>query len=275
MQKSVTDRLAVWSMRLTDFSRSSYLFLAAGGNTWSILLIYYAIKWKVTCQVYFRVAAIIFVSMMFFQILFIFSRLVVVYSCLPKYNVLDAFKVLLPFLLVWCILTIVSQVKIESYEKDGICHPEMDIVTGVIMGVFFMIIELVSFWLFYQPLREIVLDGQYSRLKIFATERTKSAKEYFGMRPSTISLMSDHSQEDEGTNWVIRQFATSIERNFYCWMVTLVVSISWFITFYSCMRNHWYNTSGFGEVQISVSLIFTYLSMMACEKHWLRMFIIW
>jgi len=275
-QKTISDRWLVLSMRLADFSRSFFLFLAATENIWTILVIYDSFPWRVPCQA-FRIPTIILVAIMFFQILFIFSRLVVVYSCLPKYSVSDALKVLLPFLLIWCILTVISQVWVSTYSLNGICYFKMDDIAQYAAGVFFIVIELVSFWLFYKPLREVALPGQYSQLKIVATEQTVSRMEYYGMRPSTTSLLSDDSQsrDDEVTNRVIRQFSASIKRNFYCWVVTLIVTISWFSTFFLCMHKMWYWTSGFGEMQITFSLTLIYVSMVACEKHWLRMFILW
>jgi len=264
-------------MRLTDFSRSSFLLLAAIQNTWRLLGTGRGITPWLTCEWYFRIPSVFFTVASLLQIIFIYARLDLVHSCVPKHTNKISFRVLVTFLFVWFVLGVVNQVLMSHYEEDGVCVVEISKRVKVIGIVVVLLAEVISFWFFYKPLRDTMLNGKFSRLRTVETWGEASEIEYYGMaRQYTRSVLSEYSANTDESEIarLILQYTISVRRNFLCWVVTIFVSMTWFITFLLCEDKGWYWVSGMGDLQITVTMLIIYLSMIAFEQYWYKTFIL-
>jgi len=276
-QKTFTSKWAVRYMRLTDFSRSCFLLLAAIQNVWKIIVDSKDITWRLTsCSWYFRLPSLFFTAVSFFQIMYVYSRLVVVYSCMVSHSWKTSCRTVGLIFFVWIILGLTNQLLMTYDVKSGECIVVINLELKVICIVALILAAFTSFWMFYSPLRNNLLLGKYLDLENFEKIEDSSCIGYYGMkRCSTRSLLSEPNNHERliEKNNVIQEYTNSVRRNLYCWLLTIFLTVSWFITFNLCEDKPWYWRQGKADFYTTVTMLLLYLSMVACEKYWYKMFI--
>jgi len=274
-QRTFTSKSAVRYMRLIDFSRSSFLILAVLWNVWTLLLEGSVEKrWSFSCKWSFRVPSFFFTAASFLLIIFVHSRLFVVYSCLSCHSKKASFFTVGLGFFIWIVLGVVNQLLMGHDIVDGVCVVVLNFKVKIIFIVFLVIAEVFTFWMFYKPLRDNKLNGKYLELKSVEIVRDTSNIDYCGMRRCyTKSLLSEPSSEETqiSRSKLIEQYTAAVRRNFYSWLVTILITVSWFIMYILYEGKAWYWEKGRADFQTTITMLLLYLSMVACEKYWYKM----
>lgn len=275
-KKSIKNKRAVRYMRLTDFIRSCILALAAIHSSGVILLKSNGMSGKrYLCKYFYRWTVYYFIATFFLVIIFVYARLVVVYSCVfIRSSKIRYYMGCL--LLIWISGGVVN-LKFMGWNFDdnnGVCIIVRNLYLKKIDIAIFVLIWLIISYVFFKPLREVMLITQ--KVDLGSVERVTSNKENVWRRSYTTSLLSGPNSNETITAGdrilEIENYSKSVNRNVKSWLLMISLSFSWFISYLQWEDKVWYWKTGLGHLQASATLLLLYLSMLSCEKQWCKIF---
>lgn len=294
---------------LAEFSRSGFLVVVTAYTAlkvcWTGIFEQNTSRWP--CNLFFRIPTLYFYVCMNCRVVFAYARLGLFKSCCNKPFVNEKIG-FVATLLIMFVATTWNQALLKYDIVNGVCLNLIH--TGVIVTCTFAFVtfEVVSFILFYRPLRETdnISVSSVERCSTFLTTGTRQAGDslsesklpsassesvFLGMsissspHPSFENTAITHKISMNSIE-MIKSFHRSVKRNFYAGLATIIIALlqAAFGIFFdgsesaaefglSSATRTWFWGSGFGQVVDKGLSVALYMSMMLSESNWKRAFV--